>query len=79
MQIFDTTLRDGLLSKKVQLNLKDRIQIAQLLDRAGIDVIEIAHILKKDNAAEIKIGQAINPGKICVVDRITYQEGCART
>ena len=67
MQIFDTTLRDGLLSKKVQLNLKDKIQIAQLLDRAGIDVIEIAHILKKDNADEIEIGQAINPGKICVL------------
>ena len=67
MQIFDTTLRDGLLSKKVQLNLKEKIQIAQLLDRAGIEVIEIAHILKKDNADEIKIGQAIDPGKICVL------------
>jgi 2-isopropylmalate synthase len=67
MQIFDTTLRDGLLSKKIQLNLKEKIKIAQLLDRAGIEVIEIAHILKKDNAAEIKIGQAIDPGKICVL------------
>jgi 2-isopropylmalate synthase len=67
MQIFDTTLRDGLLSKKVQLNLKEKIKIAQLLDRAGIDVIEIAHILKKDNAAEIEIGQAIDPAKICVL------------
>jgi 2-isopropylmalate synthase len=67
MQIFDTTLRDGLLSKKVQLNLKQKIKIAQILDKAGIDVIEIAHILKKDNADEIEIGKAINPGKICVL------------
>jgi 2-isopropylmalate synthase len=67
MQIFDTTLRDGLLSKKVQLNLKEKIKIARLIDRAGIEVIEIAHILKKDNADEIKIGQAIDPGKICVL------------
>ena len=67
MQIFDTTLRDGLLSKKVRLNLNDKIKIAQLLDRAGIDVIEIAHILKKDNDDEIKIGKAIDPDKICVL------------
>ena len=67
MQIFDTTLRDGLLSGKVQLNLNDKIRIAQLLDQAGIDVIEIAHILGKDNADEIEIGQAIDPAKICVL------------
>lgn len=67
MQIFDTTLRDGLLSKKVQLNLKEKIKIAQLLDQAGIEVIEIAHILKKDYADEIEIAKSINPGKICVL------------
>ena len=67
MQIFDTTLRDGLLSKKVHLNIKEKIKIAQLLDRAGIEVIEIAHILKEDYADEIKIGKSINSGKICVL------------
>ena len=67
MQIFDTTLRDGLLSKKVHLNLKDKLKIAQLLDHARIEVIEIAHILKKDYADEIEIGKSINPGKICVL------------
>ena len=67
MQIFDTTLRDGLLSKKVHLALKEKIKIAQLLDRAGIEVIEIAHILKKEFDDEIEIGQAIDPGKICVL------------
>jgi 2-isopropylmalate synthase len=67
MQIFDTTLRDGLLSKKIHLNLKEKIKIAQLLDRAGIEVIEIAHILKKDYDDEVEIGKAINPCKICVL------------
>jgi 2-isopropylmalate synthase len=38
--IFDTTLRDGEQSPGASMNLEEKIRIAELLERMGVDVIE---------------------------------------
>ncbi|MGZ9116116.1 MAG: 2-isopropylmalate synthase, partial [Methylocystis sp.] len=38
--IFDTTLRDGEQSPGASMNLDEKMQVAELLDEMGVDVIE---------------------------------------
>lgn len=40
VEIFDTTLRDGSQSSLIHLSIKDKLEIAQHLDRLGVDYIE---------------------------------------
>lgn len=40
IKIFDTTLRDGEQSPGVNLNKKEKLEIAKQLERLGVDVIE---------------------------------------
>ena len=40
IRIFDTTLRDGEQSPGATMTLEEKIQIAELLDDMGIDIIE---------------------------------------
>ena len=38
--IFDTTLRDGEQSPGASMTLEEKLQVAELLDEMGVDVIE---------------------------------------
>ncbi|MEO8669385.1 MAG: 2-isopropylmalate synthase, partial [Bauldia sp.] len=38
--IFDTTLRDGEQSPGASMNLEEKMQVAELLDEMGVDIIE---------------------------------------
>lgn len=40
ISIFDSTLRDGAQGKGISFSVEDKLQIVQLLDRLGIDMIE---------------------------------------
>ncbi|MGZ4140938.1 MAG: 2-isopropylmalate synthase [Actinomycetota bacterium] len=40
VQIFDTTLRDGEQSPGINLNIKEKLEIAEQLARLGVDIIE---------------------------------------
>ena len=40
IQIFDTTLRDGEQSPGAAMNHEEKLQIAELLDEMGVDIIE---------------------------------------
>ncbi|MGD0185475.1 MAG: citramalate synthase [Roseiarcus sp.] len=40
LYLFDTTLRDGALTTGVDFSLEDKLQIAALLDRLGVDYVE---------------------------------------
>ena len=67
MRILDTTLRDGLLAKDVALTLTDKIKIATLLDQAGIEIIEIAHVHGNNIREELNVGKELTAGKACVL------------
>jgi 2-isopropylmalate synthase len=67
MRILDTTLRDGLLAKNVVLTLTDKIKIATLLDQAGIEIIEIAHVHGNNIRKELDVGNELADGKACVL------------
>jgi 2-isopropylmalate synthase len=41
--IFDTTLRDGELAPNVRMSLEDKLAIATLLEKLGVDVIEVGY------------------------------------
>lgn len=43
VKIFDTTLRDGEQSPGISLNTGEKLEIAQQLDRLGVDVIEAGY------------------------------------
>ena len=38
--IFDTTLRDGEQSPGINLNIKEKLEVAEQLSRLGVDIIE---------------------------------------
>ena len=40
VKFFDTTLRDGEQTPGVSLNVKEKLEIARLLQKMGVDVIE---------------------------------------
>jgi len=40
VEVFDTTLRDGTQGEHVTLSARDKVRIAQRLDKLGVDVIE---------------------------------------
>ena len=40
IKIFDTTLRDGEQSPGCSMNLKEKIEMAQQLERLNVDIIE---------------------------------------
>lgn len=43
MQILDSTLREGEQTPGVSFSLEEKINIAKLLDRFGVDIIEVGH------------------------------------
>lgn len=42
LELLDTTIGDGELSPACNPGFEQRMQIAQSLDRAGIDIVELA-------------------------------------
>src|SRR3954454_21573556 len=40
VQIYDTTLRDGMQGEGMSLSVDEKLQVAHALDRLGIDLIE---------------------------------------
>lgn len=64
---FDTTLRDGELTPGITMNLEMKIAIAQLLEKMGVDVIEVGYpgYNQKDFQAIYKTSQLITNSTIC--------------
>lgn len=65
--IFDTTLRDGELTPGVKFTIEQKIQLAQLLDAMGVDVIEVGYpgAFHKDIEALSKVCQHLKRSTIC--------------
>ena len=65
--IFDTTMRDGELTPGVNMNLRQKMEVAKLLEEIGIGVIEVGYpgFYQKDFAEIQAISQEITKSTIC--------------
>jgi 2-isopropylmalate synthase len=69
--IFDTTLRDGEQSPGATMSLKEKIAVANLLDRMGVDVIEAGFAASSPGDAQCiaAVGQAVKNARVCSLAR----------
>ncbi|MBW4520596.1 MAG: 2-isopropylmalate synthase [Scytolyngbya sp. HA4215-MV1] len=65
--IFDTTLRDGELTPGVAFTLEQKIQLAELLDDMGVDIIEVGYpgAFRKDFDALLAVSKQVKQATIC--------------
>lgn len=71
IKIFDTTLRDGEQSPGFSMNLKEKLMMAQQLEKLGVDVIEAGFPIAspEDFEAVKKIGEMCSKTEICGLAR----------
>ncbi len=71
--IFDTTLRDGEQSPGCSMNLREKVAIAQRLDRLGVDVIEAGFPIASegDHQAVQAVAQQVRRPIIAALARAT--------
>jgi 2-isopropylmalate synthase len=71
--IFDTTLRDGEQSAGAALNLDEKIEIAQQLERLGVDVIEAGFPVASpgDLEAVRRIAEEVHDCTVCALAHAT--------
>jgi 2-isopropylmalate synthase len=69
--IFDTTLRDGEQSPGCSMNVKEKLQVARVLDELGVDVIEAGFPAASEGDFESvrSVGQLGLKAKICGLSR----------
>jgi 2-isopropylmalate synthase len=69
--IFDTTLRDGEQSPGASMNLEEKMQVAEVLDGMGVDVIEAGFPIASngDFEAVLAIGKVIKSAVVCGLAR----------
>lgn len=65
--LFDTTLRDGELALTHKLTVDQKLQIALMLDEAGVDVIEVGYpgAFPKDLEEISRVAQQVKQAVIC--------------
>jgi 2-isopropylmalate synthase len=69
--IFDTTLRDGEQSPGASMNLEEKLQVAELLDEMGVDIIEAGFPIASNGDFEsvLEIGKIIRNSVVCGLAR----------
>ncbi len=74
--IFDTTLRDGEQSPGATMSHDEKLEIAQLLDEMGVDVIEAGFPIASegDFAAVSEIAKAAQSATICGLARANFKD-----
>jgi 2-isopropylmalate synthase len=65
--IFDTTLRDGELALKRKLTVEQKIRLAIILDKMGVDAIEVGYpgAFHKDCDEIFRVSQQVKNSTIC--------------
>jgi 2-isopropylmalate synthase len=65
--IFDTTLRDGELALTQEFTLSQKLQLALMLEAAGVDVIEVGYpgAFRKDLDDLLRVGRQVQQSMIC--------------
>ena len=74
--IFDTTLRDGEQVPGCQLNTIEKIQVAQVLEKLGVDVIEAGFPISSpgDFNSVVEISKAVTWPVVCALTRAVEQD-----
>ena len=69
--IFDTTLRDGEQSPGASMNLDEKIQVAEILEAMGVDVIEAGFPIASngDFEAVSEIARRVKDSVVCGLSR----------
>jgi 2-isopropylmalate synthase len=69
--IFDTTLRDGEQSPGASMTLPEKMQVAELLDAMGVDIIEAGFPIASNGDFEsvLEIGKVIKRAVVCGLAR----------
>ena len=69
--IFDTTLRDGEQSPGASMTLPEKMQVAELLDEMGVDIIEAGFPIASNGDFEsvLEIGKVIRKAVVCGLAR----------
>ena len=69
--IFDTTLRDGEQSPGASMTLEEKLQVAELLDEMGVDIIEAGFPIASngDFEAVSEIAKVIKRAVVCGLAR----------
>ncbi|MEX2318770.1 MAG: 2-isopropylmalate synthase, partial [Bauldia sp.] len=69
--IFDTTLRDGEQSPGASMTLTEKMQVAELLDAMGVDIIEAGFPIASNGDFEsvLEIGKVIKRAVVCGLAR----------
>ena len=77
--IFDTTLRDGEQSPGASMTLDEKIQVAELLDEMGVDIIEAGFPIASngDFEAVSEIAKIVRKAVVCGLARAGNADGVA--
>ena len=76
IQIFDTTLRDGEQSPGAAMSHEEKLQIAELLDEMGVDVIEAGFPISSpgDFRAVQEISKIVKRASVCGLSRAGFKD-----
>ena len=69
--IFDTTLRDGEQSPGASMTLEEKLQVAELLDTMGVDIIEAGFPIASngDFEAVSEVAKLVKNAEVCGLSR----------
>ncbi len=76
IQIFDTTLRDGEQSPGAAMSHDEKLQIAELLDEMGVDIIEAGFAIASpgDFKAVQEISKIVKRASVCGLSRAGFKD-----
>ena len=76
IQIFDTTLRDGEQSPGAAMTHEEKLQIAELLDEMGVDIIEAGFAIASpgDFKAVQEISRIVKRASVCSLSRAGFKD-----
>ncbi|MEE8203102.1 MAG: 2-isopropylmalate synthase [Alphaproteobacteria bacterium] len=74
--IFDTTLRDGEQSPGCSMNLEEKLRVAELLERMGVDVIEAGFPIasRGDFQSVNEVAKVIKKSTVCGLARASLKD-----
>jgi 2-isopropylmalate synthase len=75
LELLDTTIRDGELSPAFNPSFEQRIQIAQALDRAGIDIVELASTADdgQSRSESRQIAARLKTARACCISQVSAE------